>query len=180
METHLIGNAAVSAFVTQLVEQLKPEIAAIVHQQISEANRCGVAAAIALDYMQFSDTIACAIENDTSTRSAATALVEELVRGFLTGELSDHREFRDLEARVTDVEDFEKLIDHNDSRLDEQEAKVDHLDSRLDELNAVAYRLDSRIDELEADVDRLKMRPAEVSRAALLSALRTLLREQIA
>ncbi len=153
MGTHLIANAAMSAFIAQLVEQLKPEIAAVVQQQIAEANRCGVAAAVALDYMQFSDTIAAAIENDTAARSAATALVGELVSGFMSGELSDHAEFRELEGRVTDVEDFEPRINHHDSRLDE----------------------------LEAEGELLKTRHGGgVSQAELVSALRTLLLDRIA
>ena len=153
MDNNAFVAALMDTIVSHITAQLTPALSRMIDDKIAEANTSGVAAAAALDHEQFSAVIATVIENDSTVRDCIGDLVTEAVERITAGsDLTDHSEFRDLESRVSDVEDFESRIDFHASRLDE----------------------------LEVEIAQLKSDPVVVSEAELVSALRALLLNRIA
>lgn len=126
MDNNAFVAALLDTIVSHITARLTPTLSRMINDKIAEANVSGVAAAAALDHEQFAGVIAVVIERDSTVRDCISDLVTGAVERITAGsDLTDHSEFRDLESRVSDVEDFESRIDHHDSRLGKLESRVD-------------------------------------------------------
>lgn len=132
MNSSTLVATLIDAVAAHIKAQLTPALSRMVDDKIAEANTSGIAAAAALDVEQFSGVIVTAIENDSAVQDSIADIVREVLERGGAGDLSDHREFRDLESQVSDLDSRLGEVESYDNRLDALESQVGTLTDAIE------------------------------------------------
>lgn len=110
MNTNAILDALMTALVAQIAEQIKPIVAEQVTARVIEQMTAVAAGTAALDPQQFTGTISTLVRSNDEVRDVLRDLFHESVDNAIEmklegADLSDHSQFRDLQADVAKLDD---------------------------------------------------------------------------